>query len=281
MSDPRLLVENFFSPTQFPDNVVDANEEDTNKEAWRVGTARRSVQDAWLPTTLNNAAWLRVDRGASDSADMVAIDRGHNLQGEVVTLQKSTDNFVADTTQVFQSTIPSSVSDDTALTAINGALTPEGAWVKAFTSDSSRYWRLLIAAMGAGLRPRVVNLWLGLSYAPSKLQIPWGDDDDELLYDVTEIAATGWRGTSPPVQRRRGELRFKLRAAADYATTVLHLRDNFNLGRPMWIVYEDTRAERAVLGERERGRQGFSLEGDWGHRQSIVSWVEREPRVET
>jgi len=251
MADPAFLVENFYSLTQFIAHVVDAEEEASGRQAFRVANGRRSGSDFWTPTTGNSDTWLRVDNVVSRQAATIALDRGHNLPGKTVLLQRSTDNFAADTTTVFTATIPSATSpDDTALSDANGVLTPEGAWVKSFTAVSSRYWRLLINAMGAGLKPIVVGLWLGDSWLPGKLTLPMTDEDDVLVLQETVLGSTGWVGGTLPVRRRQGELVFKLSSIAAYANAAKHIRDNFGLRRPMWIVHDTSRGERAVLAVR-------------------------------
>lgn len=277
MGATKLLVENFFSKTQFPDRILDANEEAAGHLVFRVGTGRRSIRDSWFPTTLNLAAWTRLDMVSSLPADLVVIDRGGNWAGREVKLQRSTDNFAADTTTVFTQTIPSTPSaPGTALTA--GVLTPEGAFLRAFTSVSSRYWRILYSAV-AGERPVAVNHALGEMWTPFNLSFPLTDEDGELRSPEVE-SRTGWLGRGRVVRRRAGELNVKIEDFTAAETEVFrHIRDNFALGRPAWIVYDEAKGDRAVNAISPQGRSGFQRRRDWAYRQGVIAWVEHQPKV--
>jgi hypothetical protein len=279
MGSPAFLVKNYYSDLQYTGHTIAANEEASDHEAWRVADGRRSAQDYWTPTTANAAAWNKVDCAVSRAGDMVALDRGHNLGGKTIKLQKSTDDFSGDTVDVFTATIPTTVSDDTALTATNGALTPEGAWVKAFTSTSSRYWRLLVNAMGAGEKPQVVGWFLGEMWTPDYLRMPMPDEDYRLVYGETVIPSTGWRGRTKPVQQRLGEVNARLADASAYQTSAEHIRDRFFAGYPMWIVYDDAAAERTVLADWTGQQEGFRFALGWYPRQGRFSWTERAAKV--
>jgi hypothetical protein len=278
MGVPFLAVENFYDSVQFDDAfTIDANEEATGFQAWRVGTGRRSYIDRWKPTTANNLAWLRVDCTAARDADFLALDRGHNLGGKVISLRESTDNFAANNVEVFTATIPTTVSDDTDVDATNGALTPEGSWIKRFTSTSSRYWRLQINAVAA-YTPEIVGLWLGEGWACGDLGLPWHDDDLVPRSTNVVLPSSNWRGSGRITRQRIGELEIQLESAADYDTYVArHIRDNFLEDSPMWILYDDERAERAVLGTQTGQRQGFGYEPDTWPRSGRISWIEHQP----
>ena len=280
MGSPALGVDNLFSIFQYPGTIVDASTQVAGKEADRVASGRRSTIDHWTPTADNLLAWLRADNLTSHTADYLAIDRGHNLGGETIELRKSTDNFVSNDVLVFSAVIPTTVTENDTLTTTNGVLTPEGAWIREFTSTSSRYWRLNVLAMGAGLRPRIVNAWLGELYKPATIHRPVQDEDDVPRGPETE-SEFGWLGLGRTVIQRVGELPIKLTSFTEYNTgPAVHIRDNFNKRRPMWIVYDDTRAERAVLGIRPKGRSGFGFRGRWSYRQSVLRWVEWEPKID-
>ena len=157
MGAPRFLVQNYWNDVQNPTHIISANEEAAGFEAWRVGAGRRSPGHYWTPTTANQAAWNKTDCGSAKAADMLVIDRVHNLGGVAsVKLQKSNDNFSAQTVDVATFTIPTSASaDNTALSA--GVRTPEGAYLLTFASTSERYWRILVPLMGASMSARAGN----------------------------------------------------------------------------------------------------------------------------
>jgi hypothetical protein len=278
MSGPAFLVDNFFSATQYPSATVAGEEEATGHEAWRVADGRRSALDYWTPTTANSSTYVGVDLGSAKAATMVALDRGHNLAGLAgVTVQYSSDNFASDTHDAATVTIPASSSDDTSLDATNGCTTPEGAWLKRFNSASARYWRFTIPAMGAGLAPQIVGLWLGVSWEPNGIAFPFAEDDATPMAEATQTP-WGWEGSGIVTRRRSGSFLVRV-SGTDYATAATHLRDNWLRRRPMWIVPEDARAERAVLADCALGAtQAFPFTASQ-RREITLPWLEREPLV--
>jgi len=209
---------------------------------------------------------------------MLVIDRVHNLGGVAsVKLQKSNDNFSAQTVDVATFTIPTSASaDNTALSA--GVRTPEGAYLLTFASTSERYWRILVPLMGAGLKPQIGGIYVGESWQPEGLQFPVTDDDQEPLAEATETP-WGWEGRMLTVPRRAGELTMFLADAAAYLAADSHVRDQF-VKRPFWIVFDEAKAERALLARWPLGaRAGFRHEADGVHRRIGLPYVEYEPLV--
>lgn len=278
MGNAMLAVENYFDTDAFPDHAVSADEEASGQEAWRVATARRHAVDHWTPTTANAEHWIKVNAGAAIAADYLALDRGHNLSGHEVTLQWS-DNDSTWTDIFTNVTIPSTTAGNGDLDTSPFVRTDEGAWLVRFTQVSHQYYRLVIPAMGAGLVPVIVGLWLGTRWEPATIPPPVIDEDDELVALEVE-SDVGWIGRTLPVRRRRGQLVLELESLAEYDSTVAgHIRDQYGRGRPMWIVYDDDRPERAVLGLRPRERMGFRYERGWPYRRATVNWVEHGPET--
>ncbi|HET7276127.1 MAG TPA: hypothetical protein VFI91_13240 [Longimicrobiaceae bacterium] len=273
---PLFLVENLFSDVQSPAHVVDASSETPGYEAWRVATGRRSVHDRWQPTTAGEG-WIRVDCGAARTADMAILDRGHNLAGVQVKVQHSTDGGVWTTAAT--STIPAAATDPGDVDAANGARTHEGAWLKRFPSKTARWWRFLVPA-AAGIRAEIVGLWVGESWTPSQyFDLPWGDEDIELGWEEVTSSA-GWRAAGHVSRARAGTIDLKLSNESEYDDHARrHIHQQFWLRRPMWIVYNDERAERAVLALPRPGSAGFDQRAGWGHRQGMIPWLEHEPRL--
>lgn len=278
MGLPRFLAENLFDGTQFRDATVSANEEATGHEAFRVGTRRRTPLNFWTPTTENQDAWVKVDLGSgnSEAADMIAIDRGHNLDGETVTLEHSSDDSTW--TQAFSVTMPANEGDNTSLTATNGVKTEEGAWVFAFTSATDRYWRLTVSAMGAGLKPEIRGLYLGESYAPNfHIALPFGYGD--VTAQFSEVQGPNvWAGASRVSTRKERTFRLKLKSWAEYHDTArYHIEELFFTGVPMWCVFDVDYAERAWLAKVQPGTSGFQRQQGWGFPQSELRAAEHQP----
>lgn len=275
MGRPVILAQNLFNEIQNPGHVVTANEEDTNRQGWRVATGRRAAADAWLPTTLNNAAWVKANCGAERAANMVVLDRGHNLGGYQITLQVSSDD--ATWTDVLDLTVPA-VPSTGALDDGLGVVTGEGAWLRRFPLVSGPYWRLYVPAMGAGLRPQVVGLWLGLAWAPTRhLGFPVDDVGDDVVVQIHE-SDTGWQGAGRVTARRSGTMRVALDSDAEWDALRPHLEE-FAVRRPTWLLHDDEDAAEAVLAIRpEQARLGFGYADDWiNKRRGELAWVEWEP----
>lgn len=271
---PRILAENFFSLTAYPGHVVSASEELAGTEAFRVGTGRRhSLTNRWMPSTANVESWIQVTCDQVRAADMIAIDRGHNLAGRTLDLRVSDDGFATwETVATLQiPTVPGGSLE-------SGVLTEEGAYLRRFDLAAATQWRLVIPPMGADARPVIVGLYLGLSLELPPLWLPWSDSETELTA-VESRTSAGWIGAGEIALVRTGELRLRLPDYLSYDLARLHLEGHYGRRRPMWIVWDDRLAERAVLAVRPQGRTGFRFDTGWAYRQADVSWIEHEPMV--
>lgn len=276
MGAPRFLVYNFFNDRQYPLHVLSSDE--STADSWKPGALRRSPDHylAWL--TAAAAHSLTVDCAQSRLADMLVVDRVTNLAGLAnLKLQKSNDNFAVNIVDVATFTIPAAASgDNTALSA--GVRTPEGAFLLAFTGVSERYWRLLIPA-SAGFVPYLGGFYVGPSWTPPNFSLPMGEDDQAPLAEEVETP-WGWSGTTQVVPRREGSFLLKLKNEPSYLTADDHIRDQY-VRRPMWIVPDDAKAERAFLARWSIGVvAGFRAEGGgYRPRQIRLPYREYEPLV--
>jgi len=275
MSLPRFIVENAFSVTQFSGHTVVGDEEAAGHEAFRIANGRRSSFDYWTGNTANQQRTLTLDCAQTRSFDVCVLDRGHNLAGKQMLLECSNDNF-GSTQTVFDVTIPSTVGpshvDDP-----NGVTTEEGAWVKHFSDRAARYWRLRIPAMGAGVTPSIVGAWLGLSYQPAPFDLPFEPDGDELRAAETQTEAA-WLGRNQPATVRGGTISMKLDSVAEYERARYHLQGHYGRGRPMWVIFDEAQADRAVLAIRPTGRLAFGQTREWWYPNVQLPFVEHEPR---
>jgi hypothetical protein len=274
MTRPVFLVENLYSTIQFPSHTVTANTEATNQEVELLADGRRSDTDYWAPTTENVDAWAKVNCDRVRLVDMVAIDRGHNLAGKTVALAYSNDDFATAGTDVLSITFPSvSVPGD--LDDATGVVTEEGAWVKRFDAVAAKDFRLYVTA-AASYIPQVVGLWLGKSYSPAHINFPLQDEDTELIQATVE-SDYGWAGTSEGAERRFGTIRYLHPSLDDYDDGLRYHLGHFKKGRPMWMVFAEEEAQRAVLAR--RGGVSSVYTEQHVYRETSIPWVEWEPKV--
>ena len=285
MAKPRLLVKNFFNVLAYDENVVSANEEGAANPASRVGRGSRNPSNYWTPTTDNAAAWIQVRNldggsGVDRSADMIVIDRVHNLGGETVTLYKSdTGAFGGEEVSVFAATVPTTPDTDADLAAANGVLTAEGAWLKSFAATSEEYWRLSIPAMGADLKPEIGGIYLGPSWNFAQHEdLPFQDETYEASWPERTLASL-WVGAGEPRSRRILEMTLRLQNAAEYSNYRDHILDHYRKRRPMWVVHDQTNnAERGALFVLPSGQRiGFMETRDWHLRSGQIIGIEHEP----
>lgn len=275
MGSPLLLNDNFFSIAQYAGHTVDAEEEALGFESWRVATGRRSQLNRWEATTANSDTWLRVRCGDLRVASMIVLDRGHNLTGKTVRVQASNDNFTSWETLV-DTTIPS-VPGGT-LDGAYGAVTEEGAWLKRFPATPAEDWRVFIPAMGAGLIPKIVGCYLGVTWEPEWTELPYEEDGGDVFATVTE-GESGWQGNTRAVLRRSGIMVLPLGDVWKYEEGRRHL-EQFSRRAPTWLLYDDEQPERAILAIRPPGaRVTFAITPEWGYRKGTLPWIEHEPKV--
>lgn len=273
MAGARFLSENFFDPTIFPDHTVSAEEEATSKEAWRVGTARRQQRDHWTPTTAASDTYIDVACDRVRYADMLVIDRGHNLTGQTVRLRASMQAAFGSYTEVAV-TIPASVYYGSALENGEPVLTEEGAVIIPFAGMSAMYWRVFVDAGAAGYRPQIVGLFLGRSYEPSRNPpMPWDDEPRELVYDEI-LSPSLWAASSRKAQRRNGSVFFRV-DDQEYTQARYHLHSLFWKGHVMWYVPDTDQAERSWLAVAPPGTYGAPWDGLT--RTVTLAMVEHEP----
>ena len=281
MSKPILLAKNYFNALAYPDNTVSANEETAGAPASRVGRGSRDPANFWTPTTLNAVAWVQVQNDSARTADVIVIDRVHNLGGEGVTLKRSTTGaFAGEETTVFSATIPTTESSDADIDAANGVLTPEGAWLKRFTGVSDVYWRVEISAMGAGLKPEIGGLYLGEAWSLAQFEdLPFNDETYEVQFPERTLSSL-WIGAGEPRSRRVLEMNLRLQSDAEYTEYRDNILTHYRKRRPMWVVHDpDNNAERgALFVVASGGRVGFMETREWHKRSGIIMGVEHEPK---
>lgn len=274
MGKARLLVDNFFNPRIYAAHTLSSNENSDNTAA--VAAGRRSSFDAWVPNTLNADAWNKARAETSRVADMVVLDQPHNFAGKSFRAQVSDDDFGTGNVQnAFIGNLPVATGAGV-LTDQFGVLTPSGAWLKRYDPRAGYDWRAYYVAMGAGLKPSVPGLWIGLSYAPGEPRRPHTPAGmSELIVEETE-SNLGWRGAGKAATRRQGTMRFQFATLDDAEQGEWHLA-RIAERRPFWLIADEDRADLAVLAVLPRGLVGMLLEPNYFYPELTIPWVELDP----
>lgn len=238
-----FLVENLFDVRVFPGHVVTGEDEVAGNEGFRVATYRRHALSYYTPATTNAARYIEVACDQVRWADCLVLDRGHNLEGETVRVQRSFQSSFA-TYAEDSFVVPDATSFSSVLIEGSPVRTYEGAVIFPFEGDAAPYWRFEMDAMGAGLKPQVRGLWLGRRWTPNDPPVMPSDDDQR------------WSEVGTMRRGRPGTFRFGGREAAlrilldedEFETARWHLALAWEHGRPVWYVANTNEVENAWLG---------------------------------
>lgn len=271
---PLLLVDNLFSPVLYPDVVLSANEEATGREAEFFATLRR--EDHWSPTSFNAIANLKARHTQPRGFNMVALFV-HNLLGEAYQFQISDDDFTSIQT-VIDVTIPSEPGaghvDDA-----NGVVTDDFLWLKRVPTRYAHDFRHNIPAMGADLKPELSGI-VGMAFS--------FDRDRGDLVDVNDMRGEEHRSDRGVVGRgtmdiaRNGSMPIKFTTLFEYEAARFHLLryDGTVTGHPIpaLLVFDESRAEQALMVHRPLGRHGFRQEPGYFYPAGEIAYAEHDPR---
>lgn len=280
---PAFLVDNLLSIAQYPNLSLVGNEELAGFEAYHVADGRRSGLDYWSSITPNNPATLTWSDGRVRGADMIVLERGHNLGGVTISLLCSNDSW-GTSEIVFTATIPTVSTPGGELDAVNGVVTEEGVWLKRFPFHSALAWRLSIPALGIGVLPIVVGVTVGKSWSPQPsaagtvmFNLPEAPDADDLKVSEQESEA-GWVGRGIIAPRKGGVITIKLLTTFDYDIARLNWGALYgSQGAPGFVVFDDSQSEQAFCIERPVDRHGFGRQQSWFYNQARIPYREREP----
>lgn len=263
----------FNTKTAYPLHTLVADEEGAGHESWRIATGRRSpYTNYYASVTANAQRTLTLTCDRERAADLFCLDRGHNLAGKEVILERSYTADFSSPIPVFDVVLPVN-SGTGSLDDAFGVVTEEGAWVIRFLKVSAPYWRLRIPAMGASLRPKIVGAHLSVSFAFDPWR-PTAPDRTEAGGDMAESDA-GWQAVGAPWLRRSDALRIQLLTPFDYelAATAFH---HWDLRRPCWYIPDETYAQTARCIWRPNGVAGFAREVDWFPHKAQLPAIEFE-----
>ena len=274
MGAPCLLVDNYFSSRIYSGHTLSALE--NSSDAPLVGAARRSTYDAYQSATPNADAWVKSRNAVTRYADMVVVERGHNQGGKTVKVQCSDDDFATPAQEPFTGITPTAAGTGSLDDAL-GVRTWEGAWLKRFSPRAAYDWRYFVPAMGAGLKPLVPGLWIGLSWRPGYADRPFAPGVTELIVEEMH-SDRGWLGRGKATPRRTGVLHFSFGTMLDAEAADWHVQQ-IARGRAFWIIPDDERADLAFLAVLPKGNVGMVLEPRWFYPKLDLPYVELDPLV--
>lgn len=274
-----ILSENLFSASQFAQHVVAGSSATSGHQAFRVGRASRSHLNFWETQGSGDTSFVEVDCGSPRPASMLVLDRGSNLIGSAVDIDRSDNGSTWTSVIGGTESVPTGVGGS--LDGTNGCLTEEGAWARRFPEQTARHWRFFIpnaAGGGVNARRRIRGLWLGRWHDLGLLDRPWADDGAELIADEQQ-SPYGWRAAATTTRRRTGTLNIRLDSFDAYTDMRYHVQQRFHdQGRPSWVIYDESQPERAVLARPVPGTLAFSFPRGYGYRTASVQWIEHEPQ---
>lgn len=275
----RFLSRSLFDTELFPDHVLSSEDVVTGYEVERVANGRRSAGDYCIPTmTANSATYIQVECDQPRGADMLVIDREHNLVDDIdVSVEISDDEYTTSEVLV-TAAVPSVSLPDSVLDGMSCVRTWENALVYLFDFEVAKFWRVNFAAMGAGLVPHLTGVWLGQSWAPTKAARFSGYDDEAGTATAPTFETSFmWRSYGPMVRRSAPQMAFGLRHETEWSELRPHV-DAYLSGHPMWVIPDVDRAERAMLAKFSGGDYSIPFAGRFG-RELALPLPELQPRA--
>jgi len=278
----RLLAENVCNVVQFAGSVVTGHESGggsgagVGTEAFRFATLRRS--DHWSPEAFNVDAWHKTTYDRTRFVDSIVL-WDHNLLGKTLRVQFSDDDFVATPQTAFDAVLPTTPAAGAFDDAL-GVVCEDGLmWVKRFAPRAARAVRLYVPAMGAGLKPSLNGI-VGLSYAFDRNM---GDLVDATDFSTAEQRTeAGYAGRGAHAIPRGGALPSQTPSLFDYEQFRYHLQRFWGTpntpASPGVLLFDEQRAEQAVMAVRPQGRAGFKTGSGRFYPHGELPFTEHEMR---
>lgn len=269
----RILSENYFNNFQFSGHTITASTQQTGNEAWRVGTGRRSARNYWT-TASTGAKTIQVQCDQVRSADVLALDRGHNLSTVTVEFTNST---AAGWTTCRTITLPTATYPHTSIS--DGARMPDGSYICRFAASSAVpaavNWRLTCTPTTGA--PKVVGAYLGRSFSPAAEPLrPYAHGSVQMLRD--EVASPEfWTAGSRVAYRHTGSASVRL-TEAEGDSAQLWIENRYWKGELAWITPDERAAEQSVLVTAPSATRTLAYPTDWRHRVLALDWVEHQPK---
>ena len=276
MGQPLFLAENFYNVSQFPAHtIVSAFATAPDQEAFRVGTARRSILNGTRNADPTNSLIVDVTADRIREADIIVFDRNSDIAGKTVTLDVSSEVGVFDT-RVFVETMPTDVVLGSSLNdPAHMIRTNEGAWLLKFPAVAGLYWRVAVTPLASD-SGRLGGVYLGKSFSPTHGgRLPFDDEETWLDFGVVR------RGVPDNDVRfgRTGAFSMMMSGEAEWNEARRTFRELFGKGHPMWIAPDSDKAERTWFGYNAPGSVGAAFSERPQGRSVVIRADEYDPRL--
>ena len=276
MGQPLFLAENFYSVAQFPSHTIAANQTTApGQEAFRVGTARRSILNGCRNEDPSLQLILDVAGSRLRSADVLVIDRNADVSGRTIFLEAMASND-GDFHTIFSAPVPSEVVLGSSLNdSAHWIRTNEGAFILKFPEEANFTWRVAVSVVSND-SGRLGGIYLGKSFSPTHGgRMPF--DDEETWADFGTVR----RGVPDNDIRygRTGTFGIMMSGEAEWNEARRQFRELFGKGHPMWIVPDSDMAERTWLGYNAPGSMGAAFSERPQGRTVVISADEYDARL--
>lgn len=260
MGRPVILSDNLFNPRIYPSHTLAAQSTASGYDVLEVGSGRRIRElVGWRASDLNTLSYVTATCDQPRAVDLLFIDRDHNLATESLSVRISDDGF-STYSEIGPKTVPSAPVPMSALYDGEIVMTDEGALLWWLDLQVGWAFRVVVAAMGAGLRPEIAGLSLGKLWTPEHAAIKPGVLPKWTLTHAVErsVLAQDASGESGVYQCQ--DLRLRMASWDEYLEARYPLEELYLRGRrPTVVIPDDEQAERAFFVRAMPGQQGFEV----------------------
>lgn len=277
MGRPVILSDNVYNLRIYPDHTLAASTTASEKSVLFLASGRRIRSlTGWFASTLNAEAHVTATFDQARAFDLLFIDRDHNLATESLSVRISDDAFTT-YQEIGPKTVPSDPVPMSALYDGEIVMTNEGALL--WWLDLQVGWaaRVVVAAMGAGLRPEIAGLALGKLWTPDHAPLKPDVFGKWNLTHTSDRSPLGQDSSGDIGRYRSQSLHLRMASWDEYLTALYPIEELYLGRRPMVIVPDDEQAERAVFTLAPPGAQGFEVQSDQSLPEISLSWEESQP----
>lgn len=147
---PRTLADNLFEDQAlYPAHIVTFSSEAGTDHGWHAFDGLRDVT-VWRSFNRDASEFAKVECNVPRPADMVVLDRNHNVFGRAIRVRSSENGSTW--TNRFAGTV-----------GTGGTTTKEGAWWASFDEVSAPFWQVIFFATGSAITTILTGLTLGKS----------------------------------------------------------------------------------------------------------------------